>query len=619
MGEVLGILATLATHISPLSRMFVRYLSRLHRARIPQLKALLDEDGGWPLHLDTTGEAGRGTTLVVIAGWRRWVLCSRKIATERADLVLPCLRQTVRRFGPPCAAVRDLGKAVTNALDELVSELELNIPVLACHQHFLADVGKDLLEPAHAELRTLFRRSKIRPNLRALIRELGRIIGTDIDVARRAVVQWQSSLEKGAQHIETGTDGLAVVRALAQWTLDAMSRTKGLDFPFERPYLTLHGRSMTTLRAVDAFLCSAPPSSSVAKALRRLRRYLEPVDENIDHLRAFQSLSWPDILEDLSENVTRVYEREEILVGILVTYCSPRWVPFNNEIIRGWLVTVIIGDSGSGKTQTHQRIAEFVNIGDCFSGLIGTRTGLAYALVEHKQKGWQVRIGRYPANSRKILTVDEAQDYCLKRAQEMSDVYGYAVDVPLITLSDCRNKLARIGAAFAALLVSADDHFSRLVVEPKHVRMAAEFLSRLYSHDNCALDDYSEISQASSQLMDYDQIEQAFLKKWDRAKHAGGNDEAGYFTRLVYLLRITKVIRRDDLAEQAGCGVDTVKRVVRLLKRFNLLDTTRDGYVKKPKFNKFLRSFGQKHPKFMEDGGWGAGLLANENEDIDEI
>ena len=41
------------------------------------------------------------------------------------------------------------------------------------------------------------------------------------------------------------------------------------------------------------------------------------------------------------------------------------------------------------------------------------------------------------------------------------------MDVPLITLSDCRNNLARIGAAFAALLVSADENFTRLVVEPK--------------------------------------------------------------------------------------------------------------------------------------------------------
>lgn len=468
------------------------------------------------------------------------------------------------------------------------------------------------------------------------------------------------------------------------------------------------------------------------------------VEENLHHLRAFQSVSWGEMLGDLTENVTRVYEREEILVAVLLTYCSPRWVPFNGEIIRGWLVTVIIGDSGSGKTQTHQRIAEFINVGDCFSGLTGSRTGLAYALVEHKQKGWQVRVGRYPANSRKILTVDEAQhlpdwdlrtiskameegflqidrvqskgyesqtrlimianpkkdlvmdsfsfgceslatilpptiirrtdiavfansgdlkdlsfinrrraegnrrritpemlravvywvwnlwpeqiiftseaeDNCLKRAQELSELYGYAVDVPLITLSDCRNNLARVAAAFAALRVSADENFARLIIQPRHVHMAAEFLSRLYSHDNCSLDDYSEICRASSQLVDYDQIEGAFLKKWERAKHAGGNDDAGYFPRLIFILRVTKVIRRDDLAEQAGCSVETVKRAVRLLKRFNLLDTTRDGYVKKPKFNKFLRRFVRKHPKFLEDGGWGSGSNALEDKDLDAI
>lgn len=468
------------------------------------------------------------------------------------------------------------------------------------------------------------------------------------------------------------------------------------------------------------------------------------VEENAHHLRAFQALSWPEILDELTEHVTRVYEREEILVAVLLSYCSPRWVPFNSEIIRGWLVTVVIGDSGSGKTQTHQRIAEFINIGDCFSGLTGSRTGLAYALVEHKQKGWQVRVGRYPANSRKILTVDEAQhlpdwdlrtiskameegflqidrvqskgyesqtrlimianpkkdlvmdsfsfgceslttilpptiirrtdvavfansgdlkdlsfinrkrtegsrrritpemlravvywawnlrpeqiiftseaeEFCLQRAQELSAIYGYAVDVPLITLSDCRNNLARLAAAFAALLVSADEHFARLVVEPKHVRMAAEFLSRLYSHDNCSLDDYSEICRASSQLVDYDQIEAAFLKKWERAKHAGGDEDAGYFPRLIFILRVTKVIRRDDLAEQAGCSLETVKRAVRLLKRFNLLDTSRDGYVKKPKFNKFLRRFVRKHPGFLEDGGWGSGSNALEDNELDAI
>ena len=81
-----------------------------------------------------------------------------------------------------------------------------------------------------------------------------------------------------------------------------------------------------------------------------------------------------------------------------------------------------------------------------------------------------------------------------------------------------------------------------------------------------------------------------------------------------FILHITRAIRRDDLAEQVGCSVDTVKRTVRLLKRFNLLDTTRDGYVKKPKFNKFLRRFSRAHPEFFAGTGWRGGQLLNEPE-----
>ena len=130
--------------------------------------------------------------------------------------------------------------------------------------------------------------------------------------------------------------------------------------------------------------------------------------------------------------------------------------------------------------------------------------------------------------------------------------------------------------------------------------MAAAFLCRLYSHENCALDNYSQITRYGSQLLDYDEIEQVFLKKWEQEKHTP-SDKQGFFSKLIFTLYITRVIRRDDLAEQVGCGVDPIKKVIQLLKRFNLLDTTRDGYVKKPKFNKFLRRFSRAHPDFFSE------------------
>jgi len=266
--------------VSELSKRFVRYVARLHHARSEELRRALEEDGGWPLHVDATGEAGRGTLLVAMAGWRRWVLGAWKISTERADLILPPLRQTVHRFGAPCAAVRDLGRAMIPALNDLVAELEPAIPVLSCHQHFLADVGKDLLEPAHAKLRDLFRRTKVRPRLRDLVRDLGRRIGQDIEPAREAVRQWQQS-DPSSHRIEPGLEGLAVVRALAQWVLDHKADASGLDFPFDRPYLDLFDRCSTALRALDAYLRKPPADRAVTSALRRLHRYLEPVSSQV--------------------------------------------------------------------------------------------------------------------------------------------------------------------------------------------------------------------------------------------------------------------------------------------------------------------------------------------------
>ena len=318
--------------VSALSRRFVHYLARLHQARAERLKTALAIDGGWPMHVDATGEDGRGTLLLVLAGWRQWVLGAWKISTERAELILPCLRETVRTFGAPCAAMRDLGRAMTPAINGLVSELALSIPVLACHQHFLADVGKDLLEASHAQLRGLFRSTKVRPKLRALVRDLGRKLGPSIEDARTAVRQWQSMAQSG-HAIESGDDGLAIVRALAQWTLDYKAQASGLDYPFDRPYLDLYERCLTTLRATDAFLRNPPEDKQVKGALERLQRCLAPVDCEVpfrqitarlrrraalfDELRGVLRLATTPQQDETEDDLQRMQEKLNELVASL--------------------------------------------------------------------------------------------------------------------------------------------------------------------------------------------------------------------------------------------------------------------------------------------------------------
>ena len=263
--------------ISNLMKRFIDYLARLHRARAGLLKEALLSDGGWPMHVDATGEHGRGTLFVVMAGWRQWVLGAWKPATEKAELLVPCMLEVVRLFGTPCAAMRDMGRAMTLAIDELVEKLGLEIPTFACHQHFLADIGKDLLNPSHTALRELFKRMGVRPKLRELVRDLGRKLGGAGEDARQAVRNWQSMVNTG-HRIPQGQNGIAVVRAISQWTLDYQADATGLDFPFDRPFMDLYDRCLVALRATDAFLCTPPNDQKVIRALKRLHRRLSLVN-----------------------------------------------------------------------------------------------------------------------------------------------------------------------------------------------------------------------------------------------------------------------------------------------------------------------------------------------------
>jgi hypothetical protein len=275
--------------ISLLGRRFLGYLEALHCARAPELRAALAADGGWPMHVDATGEDGRGTLLAVYAGWRGWVLGAWKVPTERADVVSPRLRQMADRFGAPCAIMRDLGRAVSEAAATFAEGRTPVIPILACHMHFLRDVGKDLMRKTHDEMRGRFRHFKVLPKLRAMARGLGRSLGAALPQARREVEQWLAHRDPG-HRLPNGNHGLAVVRALAQWVLDFPHDGLDQGFPFDVPMLDLYDRCIEVLAALDAFLRTAPNDVKVRKTAERLHRILRPVDCEVPFERIAREL-----------------------------------------------------------------------------------------------------------------------------------------------------------------------------------------------------------------------------------------------------------------------------------------------------------------------------------------
>jgi hypothetical protein len=194
---------------------------------------------------------------------------------------------------------------MTPAVLAFVDELGGDIPVLACHQHFLADVGGDLLERPHARLRELFRRFKVRPGLRTLARDLGRKLGEDVDRGRDAVAAWKDQTE--ADHvIPDGNDGLAVVRALTQWVLDYAAEGDDLGLPFDRPYLDLYDRCSEARRAVDAFVRRPPEDQRVHRMLRRVRDVLDPIVSEVPFAQVARTLRWRASLFDELRDALRL-------------------------------------------------------------------------------------------------------------------------------------------------------------------------------------------------------------------------------------------------------------------------------------------------------------------------
>ncbi|MBM4274995.1 MAG: hypothetical protein FJ134_11130, partial [Deltaproteobacteria bacterium] len=154
-------------------------------------------------------------------------------------------------------------------------------------------------------------------------------------------------------------------------------------------------------------------------------------------LKKLQAMDVDEIALDLSYHVTRIYKRQELHLGVLLVLCSPLWINFPGEgRIRGWLSSIIVGDTGTGKTSISQGIFEFARAGDRVSGLTASRTGITYGLDHDERKGWRVKAGALLKMSRQALIVDEAQDLPQHELKTMAE----GLDTGLIKIDRIQHK-----------------------------------------------------------------------------------------------------------------------------------------------------------------------------------
>jgi len=128
------------------------------------------------------------------------------------------------------------------------------------------------------------------------------------------------------------------------------------------------------------------------------------------------------IYADISTNVTRIYNRQNLHLAIDLVYHSPLSFYFGERIIeKGYPEALIIGDTRCGKSETAKCLLRHYRLGARSSGENTSQAGLVGGLHQVRT-GWRVSWGRIPLNDKRLLFIDEVSGVLAEEIAKMSDL-----------------------------------------------------------------------------------------------------------------------------------------------------------------------------------------------------
>jgi len=131
--------------------------------------------------------------------------------------------------------------------------------------------------------------------------------------------------------------------------------------------------------------------------LQRLKRKLD----GLGSVKA--KVRW--ILENF-ERFSGIVGRRNLAYAGLLTFFSPTWVELDGKLQRGWVITLLIGDSTTGKSETVLKLISLLKHGMFITAETASQVGLTGAAVQIEKEGWLTEWGFLVLQDRKLLAID---------------------------------------------------------------------------------------------------------------------------------------------------------------------------------------------------------------------
>ena len=156
----------------------------------------------------------------------------------------------------------------------------------------------------------------------------------------------------------------------------------------------------------------------------------EPTEETLKKLKVFQPSEWTEealstkideVYDDIEANVTRIFRRRDLHLCIDVTYHSVLFFNFDEQLQKGWINTLITGDSSQGKSETSMRLMDHYKLGARHECKNATSAGLLGGLQQLGSR-WFVSWGIIPMHDKRLVVLEEIKGTPIEVLAKLTDM-----------------------------------------------------------------------------------------------------------------------------------------------------------------------------------------------------
>lgn len=168
-----------------------------------------------------------------------------------------------------------------------------------------------------------------------------------------------------------------------------------------------------------------------AKAISLSFENLQFTEEDFAMLQVFRpsgdqtvSEKLEDFAEELATHYTKIYNRPDWHIVAMLSWASPiGWkMPNEAKVQRGWLNTLAIGDTQTGKSQVVETIQSLTKCGQFANAECCTYVGLVGGAVKMGSNQFMLRWGRIPLCDKQLVVLEELSGLSIEHISHMSDV-----------------------------------------------------------------------------------------------------------------------------------------------------------------------------------------------------